>query len=1573
MAAVQEEEDQTFFVEALFPFTGTDASSLSFNRGDIIQVLNQLPSGWWDGLLDDERGWFPSNYVRAITDAEAEEMFARRELDRQREEQMQMQMAHQAHGHPHQQQPHPGAAAAAGSAQQVVDPSTHRSHGSAYPHPNLQTQSEYWEDRTRPTQDYWIPKVTESGQIYYVNSVTGQQSRDLPMDDTAHESHLPRDAHHNGAVAQPSLPHINTNVSHAHVNNGATMGYSTVPTNTRSRSGTTTSQASSSRGETVGNRLGSNMVGSYGSSGLNSAIASANQGGGGVGGANGPIPAGFGVYHRSETPEPWVKRLTDDGQAYYYYNPVTEEASWARPEPTLDGYQSGGQGQGSHGYGGANVTNSVGAGSRSGQQQQQPPPSVQQGSQPHQGDLYNHQNSSQTQFQPRPGATRLGGARDRAGSETSYSGRERDNRRASVYSDDSEVSPLGKDSRPAILHHNTDPGLTQLSTSTNTTTAANVRPWPTPGGKPGEATAALQATGIANPLQVALALQSEMAPPSLPPLTIYSDKAGEAISAVVEAFSGATDATKANGAATNGMNGDPAQPQSAVSPTTTLVDGLNDRTSTETARVQTMADRVALVVVAVRNLLYVSGTLTGSLPNLGSTALTNHAGGGGLNSVGAGLNEDVDWVRQEIKPYQRKVTATLSKLVLSARAVNSNPDWPGGRAGAGGRVESDAAELQRAVTTFVYQIQRTAASSRAKRLQGVMVPGEGSAGIGPGLIGAGVAGGWKGAGFVPVGDSTLGGTGGPEIRLGREVVSELAGLKLAAEEKMNSLRMAIEKYKAASTANLPRGEYDTRAADLVILNGRLVIGHITDFLLHAEDVHIATAVDVMGTDGDDDTYLAGVKRARELIRTFETAKQALYDDGAVLLMTSQAIHVSSFGTLSSTSPSSMKPGGPVDVLLQTAIPAIQSNLGTVMEALELLLNIAHEQDEVNAGREPTIGQAAARYDDDVEYPHHPEHYARLLQKQRERQPQYGQDPWYPGGPGYSRDANAVLEQMGIPHPDIDDGGYYPEGDGDRDMVSMTDALGGTSRPPGRQHVFGERDPSMATTGSSASNATLSVADSATIVGPNGSSVADTAEDDKQLSDDSEFELKKKKAPASEEKLKKLLGAAPPAPYKEQQKMNQLPAYLRLDHHGPTEIVLNPDGGVRAGTLPALIERLTMHSGSDARFNETFMMTFKSFATIDQVFDMLVERYNIKPPEDLTPEQLQEWTTAKKTLIRLRVLNTMRKLIDVLEKEDLNILDRVKAFASEVVAADGDKAIGAKTLLQIVQRVEKNGIESKRTMHTTTSDFPPPSILPRRGGPKLKLLDIDPLELARQLTIMESELFFKIKQSECIARSKESTPSGPDNIKTVITLANRMADWVADAVLSKEDPRRRAAVIKHFINVAEKCRSLANHSSMAALIAGLNCPPIRRLKRTWEQVNMRSTAVLDDLEKTLDTAHNFQGYKALISGLQPPCVPFLGVYLTVLTFIQDGAKDTLKEGGLINFQKRQKTADVIQEITKFQMQPYNLTKLPVIRNFIEESLANMETVADFWQLSLEREPREREDEKMARLLQESGFL
>ena len=59
------------FVRAKFDYRSDDPSMLRFLRGDIIEVLTVLKSGWWDGLLGEERGWIPSNYVEIISKAEA--------------------------------------------------------------------------------------------------------------------------------------------------------------------------------------------------------------------------------------------------------------------------------------------------------------------------------------------------------------------------------------------------------------------------------------------------------------------------------------------------------------------------------------------------------------------------------------------------------------------------------------------------------------------------------------------------------------------------------------------------------------------------------------------------------------------------------------------------------------------------------------------------------------------------------------------------------------------------------------------------------------------------------------------------------------------------------------------------------------------------------------------------------------------------------------------------------------------------------------------------------------------------------------------------------------------------------------------------------------------------------------------------------------------------------------------------------------------------------------------------------------------------------------------------------------
>jgi son of sevenless-like protein len=77
------------------------------------------------------------------------------------------------------------------------------------------------------------------------------------------------------------------------------------------------------------------------------------------------------------------------------------------------------------------------------------------------------------------------------------------------------------------------------------------------------------------------------------------------------------------------------------------------------------------------------------------------------------------------------------------------------------------------------------------------------------------------------------------------------------------------------------------------------------------------------------------------------------------------------------------------------------------------------------------------------------------------------------------------------------------------------------------------------------------------------------------------------------------------------------------------------------------------------------------------------------------------------------------------------------------------------------------------MLVNTPTAPPPSSILPKSSKKLKLLDIDTLELARQLTILESSLYQRIKPIECLTRSREQKPENSDSISNSIQTSNRV--------------------------------------------------------------------------------------------------------------------------------------------------------------------------------------------------------
>ena len=146
---------------------------------------------------------------------------------------------------------------------------------------------------------------------------------------------------------------------------------------------------------------------------------------------------------------------------------------------------------------------------------------------------------------------------------------------------------------------------------------------------------------------------------------------------------------------------------------------------------------------------------------------------------------------------------------------------------------------------------------------------------------------------------------------------------------------------------------------------------------------------------------------------------------------------------------------------------------------------------------------------------------------------------------------------------------------------------------------------------------------------------------------------------------------------------------------------------------------------------------------------------------------------------------------------------------------------------------------------------------------------------------------------------------------------------------------------------------------------MSTAPISRLKRTWDQVPQRTLSTLESHRRLMGSTKNFSDYRETLHLANPPCIPFFGVYLTDLTFIEDGIPGIIKKSNLINFAKRAKTAEVIRDIQQYQNVPYGLQPVPELQEYVVGNLGRAGDVHEMYERSLQVEPREREDEKIAR--------
>eukprot|EP00095_Tigriopus_kingsejongensis_P003509 maker-scaffold373_size192110-snap-gene-0.40 protein:Tk03509 transcript:maker-scaffold373_size192110-snap-gene-0.40-mRNA-1 annotation:"hypothetical protein DAPPUDRAFT_49847" len=478
--------------------------------------------------------------------------------------------------------------------------------------------------------------------------------------------------------------------------------------------------------------------------------------------------------------------------------------------------------------------------------------------------------------------------------------------------------------------------------------------------------------------------------------------------------------------------------------------------------------------------------------------------------------------------------------------------------------------------------------------------------------------------------------------------------------------------------------------------------------------------------------------------------------------------------------------------------------------------------------------------------------------------------------------------------------------------------------------------------------------------------------------------------------------------------------------------------VKGGSLQKLVESLASEVGElESTYVNVFLATYRTFASPKQVLNLLLERY----------DQLRDPNSPMKEVSRDSHRKTLRQAMhvwldqypeDFQEPPNYPCLTQLESFTSRVMP-DSELDLKVHRKGELIRRLAKGGpnspgasglsIKSSPLINQllSTSTLPttpefnvksPPSALnskgyhqpqyhytnlipsrhPSAGGgssphgltpPYADFLEIPETIFAQQLTRMDYELFKRVIPHQCLgavwSRRDKSRDRDAATVLATVEQFNAVSYRVISTILMEPEAKSssRGKVISKWIDIAQELRVLKNFSSLKAIISGLQCNPVYRLKKAWTHLPRDKLETFEELARIFSEENNALAQRELLvregtarfadtvgendhhlqkvlqkhsensRAISYGTIPYLGTFLTDLTMIDTAIPDTTES--LINFDKRRKEFEVLAQIKLLQgaAKAYHIDTHPRFNQWWESVLVLDER--ESFELSCQIEP------------------